>query len=139
MMSGHDVNSFFFNKKNWMPRTLANIPPSPSPFPTSDNISFLPYTPPLPPSKWMSYMYHSYVYYRNGCWKFNFFAGIKWVGFPSKTMGKNHKDFLRNLKQIRMKLPGINWKTFGLANWKQSELDVKMKGKTGSSLCISTA
>ena len=49
MMSGHGVNPFFFNKKNWMPRTLANNPPSPPhPF-TPDNISFLPYTPLLPP------------------------------------------------------------------------------------------
>ena len=64
MMYGHGVNPFFFNKKNWMPKTLAK--PSPAPLPTSDNISLLPYIPALPPSKWMSYVYHPYIYYRNG-------------------------------------------------------------------------
>ena len=117
-----------------MPRTLANLPPH-----ASNNILFLPCTAPLPPSKWMSYVYHPYIYYRNGWRNFNFFAGTKWVVFPKKNMGKNHKAFSRNLKQLRVKLHGINWKTFGLASWKQSELNVKMKRKTGSSLWISTA
>ena len=58
MMSSLGVNLFFFNKKKWMRRTLANAPP---PF-TSDNISFLPYTPTLTPSKWMSCVYHPYIY-----------------------------------------------------------------------------
>ena len=48
MMSGHGGNPIFFNKKNkdWTPRTLANHP-----LPTSDSISFLPYTPPTPPPR----------------------------------------------------------------------------------------
>ena len=82
---------------------------------------------------------HPYIYYTNGWWNFNFFAGMKWVGFSSKAFGKNQKGFLRNLKQICVKLQGIDWKTFGLTSSKQSELDVRMKRKTGSSLQISTA
>ena len=40
MMSGHDANPIFFNKKKyWTSRTLAN----PHPPPTSNNISFLPF------------------------------------------------------------------------------------------------
>ena len=51
----HDANPVFFNKKTkgWTSRLLANPPP-----PMADNISFLPY--PHAPSKWTSYMYHSY-------------------------------------------------------------------------------
>ena len=111
MMSGHSVNPFFFNRKNWMPRTLT--PPTHPLHPMTSHFYLTPL--PLPPSKWISYVYHSYIYYRNGWWNFSFFAGIKLVGFPSKTMGKNHKDFLRNLKQTHVKLHGINWKTFRLA------------------------
>ena len=58
MMSSHGVNLFFFNKKkNGCPEHFLTLPPS-----TSDNISFLPYTPTLTPSKWMSYVYHPYMY-----------------------------------------------------------------------------
>ena len=49
-MSGHGVNSIFFNKKNkdWTYGTLANPPPPSLPIPPpSDSISFLPQ--PLPP------------------------------------------------------------------------------------------
>ena len=47
MMSGHGLKPFYFSKKNWvLPRTLAN-PHRPTP--TFGNISFLLYTPPLPP------------------------------------------------------------------------------------------
>ena len=135
MISAHGVNPFFFNKKKL---DAQNTTPS-LPHPLLHSITSHFYLTPLPcpPSKWMSYVYHPYIYNRNGWWNFNFFAGIKWVVFPSKTMGKNHKDFLRNLKQICVKLHGINWKIFRLASWKQSELDVKMKRKTGSSLWIS--
>ena len=41
MMSDHDLNPIFYNKKNkdWTSRTFAN-----SPFSTSDNIPFLSYS-----------------------------------------------------------------------------------------------
>ena len=128
MMSGHGANPFFFNnKKNWTSREHS-LTPTPALY-----IWYLIFTLhpllPLTPSKWTSYVYHPYKYCRDGWWNFKFFAGIKWVGFPPKSMGKNHKDFLRNPKQVCMKLHRIKWKTFGLANWKQSELDVKMKKK----------
>ena len=58
------------------------------------------------------------------------------MGFASKTMEKKQKDYLRKPKQISVKLQGNKWKTFGLASWKWSKLDVKMKRKTGSSLSI---
>ena len=61
--------------------------------------------------------------------------GIKLVGFPSKKHGKNHKVLLRKPKQIRVKLHGNKWKPL-LASWKRSELDVKTKRKTRSSLWI---
>ena len=90
------------------------------------NIKFIEpcfYLTPLPcPPQSGRHVYHPYIYYKNGWWNFSFFAGIKWVGFPSRTMRKNHKDFLGNPKQICVKLYGIKWKTFGLASWKQSEL-----------------
>ena len=45
MIFGHDTNPIFLSKKNkeWTSGTLANPPPS-----TSNNISFLPYSPPSP-------------------------------------------------------------------------------------------
>ena len=72
MMSGHGVNPFSLTKKIGRPEH--SLTPHP---PTSDNISFLPYTPPLPPSKCTPYMYHPYICYRDGWQNFNFFAGIK--------------------------------------------------------------
>ena len=52
MMSGHDENPIFINKKNkdLMSRRLADLPS-----PMSDNISFLSYPHPL---KWTSYLFH---------------------------------------------------------------------------------
>ena len=46
-------------------------------------------------------------------------------------MGRNHKVFLRQPKQIGVKLHRNEWKTF-LARRKQSELDEKIKRKTGA-------
>ena len=45
MMSGHGGNPIFFNKKIKIGRPEHSLTPPP---PTSDNISFLPYPPPLP-------------------------------------------------------------------------------------------
>ena len=45
MMSGHDLNPIFCKKKSCTSKTLDNPPP-----PTSDNISFLPYTSNAPQS-----------------------------------------------------------------------------------------
>ena len=64
MMSGHDPNPIFFNNekiKTGRPEYSLTPPPSPS-----DNIAFLPYSPPPPPSpntppplsKWTPYVYH---------------------------------------------------------------------------------
>ena len=44
MMSGHGGNSIFFNKKIKIGRPEHSLSPDP---PTSDNISFFPYPPPL--------------------------------------------------------------------------------------------
>ena len=46
MMSGHGRNPIFFNKKIKIGRPENLLSPHP---PTSDNISFLSYTPPTPP------------------------------------------------------------------------------------------
>ena len=54
MMSIHGANPIFFNlkkKKDWTSRSLAN--PS---TPTSDNISYLPYSHSL--TKWTPYVHH---------------------------------------------------------------------------------
>ena len=47
MMSGHGVNPFFFNKKNWTSRTLANpLPPHPlHPITSHFYLTPLPYLP----------------------------------------------------------------------------------------------
>ena len=63
------------------------------------------------------------------------YTGIKWERFPPKTMGKNHRVFLRKPKQTRVQLQGDKWKTF-LAKRKRSELGEKMKRKTSGSLWI---
>ena len=128
MMSGHDVNSFFFKKKVEHPEHSLN---SPTPlYPITSHFYLTP-LPCLPQSGRHMCITPIYMY----------IAGIKWVAFPLKTMGKNHKNFIRNPKQIYVELHRIKWKTFGLASWKQSELDVKIKRKrkTGSSLWIATA
>ena len=47
---------------------------------------------------------------------------IEELGFPSKTIGKNHKVFLRKPKQICVKLHSYRWKSKLVdkkKNWKQ--------------------
>ena len=69
MMSGHDSNPVFFNKKKRTIGRPEHLLTSQHPLPTSDYISFLPYFPPPPPlfsptpiphpsSKWTSYVCH---------------------------------------------------------------------------------
>ena len=47
-------------------------------------------------------------------------------GIPSKTIGKNHKVFIRKPKQVRVKSHGNRWKTF-LARRKRRELEEKIR------------
>ena len=53
-------------------------------------------------------------------------SGIKWVGFLSKTMGKNHKVFLKKPEKIRVTVHGNKWKTF-FASWK-GQLEAERDG-----------
>ena len=57
MMSASGANPIFSNKKKKI-RRLVHSPTPPLPFPTSDNISFLPY--PHPPQSGRHYVYHPY-------------------------------------------------------------------------------
>ena len=68
MMSGHGSNPVFFNQKIERLDVQNTCEPL-NTLPTSDNISFLPYSPPPSPptpiphpsSKWTSYVYHPLI------------------------------------------------------------------------------
>ena len=54
---------------------------------------------------------------------------------PVKSYGKKPRGFLQESETNSCEnYTELIEKTFDLANWKQSELDVKMKRKTGSNL-----
>ena len=91
-----------------MCRTL----PSPPPPPPILDLSFLPCIPSLLPQSGCHMCITAIYVIGMGSEISTFFTRIKWMGFLSKTMGKNHKNLSRNLKQIRVKLHGGNEKLF---------------------------